>query len=76
MTKLSNQEKSARRYGTLTQIAEQTFSENQAFREFLIAKAKNGDPVDPTWRRLETFIKQQFESGASVKIIIESSGGV
>lgn len=75
MPRMSNQEKSARRYETLTKIAELFAKQNKDFQEFLEKKQKNEEPVEPTWRRLETFIKQQAESGATVKIVIESGGG-
>lgn len=76
MTRMSNQEKSARRYGFLSTIAEEFAKQNKGFRDFLASKQKDdGEKVEPTWRRLETFIKQQAEAGATVKIVIESSEG-
>lgn len=71
MPRLSNQEKSKRRYQALTKIAEQFAQENKDFQYFLVIKGEN-ESVPPTWRRLETFIKQQFEAGAKVRIVIES----
>lgn len=69
MSKLSNQEKSARRYEALTKVAEKTAKENDAFQEFLKQKGN----VDPTWRRLETFIKNMVEQGKEIRIVIDSS---
>ena len=70
---LTNQEKSEQRTETMNQIAREVAKENKDFRFFLIIK---GDPEnqsrDPTWRRLETFIKQQVEAGQKVRIVLES----
>lgn len=71
MPRLSNKEKSARRYTALTKIAEQFARENEAFRQFLIIKGED-ESQPPTWRRLETFIKQQFEQGQRIHIVVES----
>lgn len=72
MSRLSNQQKSARRYEVMNKIAEQFAKDNEGFRYFLIVKGENTSAL-PTWRRLETFIKQQFEQGNNVRIMIESA---
>jgi hypothetical protein len=71
---LTNQEKSEDRNRTMNQIAEQVAEQNAAFRYHLIIK---GDPdsnsYPPTWRRLETFLKQQFEEGKVIRIVVAKS---
>ena len=72
-TKLTNQEKSARRYASLTAFAEQCAKENQAFNDF--CWDENEEKPIPTWRKLETFIKRNFEAGAKITLVIESRVG-
>ena len=67
MTTMNNQEKSARRYEVLTNIAREYAKEDGEFLKF--CKGSSG----VTWRRLETFLKRQFEAGNVIKIVIQSA---
>jgi hypothetical protein len=72
MTRLSNQEKSARRYESLTKIAELFAETNEQFKETCWEEKE--DKYMVTWRKLETFIKRKFEAGEKIKIVVESAG--
>lgn len=58
------------RYDALTMIAEQFAKENKDFQYFLIIRGEE-ESEPPTWRRLETFLKQQFEAGHKILISME-----
>lgn len=67
---------SARRKKVMDEIAEVVAKASPEFQEFVKAQpVRSGQKPAPTWRRLETFIKQQFEAGTVINIVIEPSGG-
>jgi hypothetical protein len=66
----SNKEKSEKREAILNALTESVADNIPGFREFL--NAQPFEQKDPTWRRLGTFLKRQYENGAVIKIVIES----
>ena len=65
---LTNKEKAATRVAVMNKIAEMIAKDNSAFREFLAVK-------EPTWRRFETFMKNRFEAGGRLEIVLDSAAG-
>lgn len=72
MPRLSNQQKSERRNTAMNEIARQVFAKNKEFRYFLIPMGEN-DPEEPTWRRLETWLKQSVQAGKKIEIVVVES---
>lgn len=69
--RLTNQEKSARRYEIMNNIAQVFAETNPEFKTFCWSEKE--EEFDITWRKWETYLKQKFESGAQIRTVIESS---
>lgn len=71
MSSLTNQEKSSRRYESLTKLAELFADKDDDFKTFCYNNKE--EKYEITWRKWETYLKNKFEAGARISTVIESS---